>query len=334
MNLLRLAAKDGELMGWMAPPEIKTLEAEEPKMQDCAKITFTWSENGFVPEGGLVVHGFKAAHALLAKWARHAPRYDGGEGCAYDKTGFEIEAEGLEKYEGRFDIQTPDYPNHEPYDLIKHIEDFNEYWLPLSVKTAKTDADKRMEQAEYETRKLMVRVYRLMMKLEEEPDLTQYPEVPEPEPVVETEPEPEVDRGYSGHKFEGPKYDNTLDVKEIAKRVRAEIKAAKKDGRLPKDFKASVRISNFSMGCSLSATIVAVPEDWTIVNPAWRAAYDANDRGRYYNLKRYGERLMAALELLQGFVSAYKMDDSDSMTDYFCVNFYDHVSVGYELEKK
>ena len=48
--------------------------------------------------------------------------------------------------------------------------------------------------------------------------------------------------------------------------------------------------------------------------------------------KRYVPEIEAALATLKAIVLAYKRDNSDSQTDYFSCNFYDHVDVDHALE--
>lgn len=77
---------------------------------------------------------------------------------------------------------------------------------------------------------------------------------------------PANDRG------EGAKYDSSLNVVEIAKRIRADIKAAITAGTIPA-IKTSVRISRYSMGRSIDVTITETP--FEVLNPAWTEACKA-----------------------------------------------------------
>jgi len=115
-------------------------------------------------------------------------------------------------------------------------------------------------------------------------------------------------RGYIGSKFE-----NGQDLKDVAKKVRADLKAA-----FGKGWKFGVRISRYSMGQSLSVDVKEAPVQFVTLR-------DTNDEyGRDW------EALDAWKETedkIAGIVEAYNRDDSDSMTDYFDVDFYKHVSV-------
>lgn len=88
-----------------------------------------------------------------------------------------------------------------------------------------------------------------------------------------------------------------LDITEIAKLIRKDIK-----NELPA-IKASVKIERYSMGQSID--VVA----WTDV-PIYVVGRDLNSNG---------QRLY---DKLKEIVDAYNFNDSDSMTDYFHVNFY------------
>lgn len=127
-----------------------------------------------------------------------------------------------------------------------------------------------------------------------------------------------------------------LDVVEVAKRVRAEIKAAQKAGGLPEG-KIAVTTERFAGGCSLSIRVVNVEAQ--MFNPE-RVAIEVMRPHDYWNDDEYramprfttdGQNIMAALKTIVG---KYHRDESDLMTDYFNVNFYLHVDVSSEQEKK
>lgn len=126
-------------------------------------------------------------------------------------------------------------------------------------------------------------------------------------------------------KFIGSKFDKSLTTKEIAARVRKEIKGAVKSSELPKA-KYSVRIDSYSMGSSINIAIKAVP--FAVLNPK-RVVLEAGDLSylwRSYNVEaRYTAEAATILERVEQMLQSYNFDDSDSMTDYFHVNFYGHV---------
>lgn len=129
------------------------------------------------------------------------------------------------------------------------------------------------------------------------------------------------------YKFVGPKYDPDLDVVEIAKRVRKDLK------REYPGCKFSVRIQRFSMGRSLDVIIKhadfqVVNPDWVrfrVENPEWRNA--KTNAPELYNTE--GEAL---LKRVKEIVRAYNFDDSDSMSDYYHVNFSQKIEFDHDLD--
>lgn len=112
----------------------------------------------------------------------------------------------------------------------------------------------------------------------------------------------------------------------IAKHVRLDIKEALREGRLPRGLKMSVRTKYHSGGSSLSVNVTACPVRFL------NAAPDPVT-GSYRDRDRYTDEGKAILETLRGIVAAYNYDGSDSMTDYYNVNFYAHVDFGWEMER-
>lgn len=129
----------------------------------------------------------------------------------------------------------------------------------------------------------------------------------------------------------GTKYNRDLDVRDIAKLVRADIKAAAGPvpHRLPAGFRAGVRISRYSMGRSIDVTIKAVP-GVTVRNPA-RVEFEETGGGIYDGRMPEEARFVhtaearAILEAVKDIVDAYNFDGSDVQSDYFHVNFYSDV---------
>jgi hypothetical protein len=122
----------------------------------------------------------------------------------------------------------------------------------------------------------------------------------------------------------GSKYRETqgLDVAEIAKLVRKDIKAAQKRGDLPKAMKASVRIERYSGGQSLDVEIKSGVSG--VLN---KARIDDNARNPYGQpvhpiLSDYGKAL---LDTIKALVGAYNFDNSDLQTDYHYVRFFSHI---------
>ena len=138
----------------------------------------------------------------------------------------------------------------------------------------------------------------------------------------------------------GSKYDATrdLDIKEIAKLVRADIKQAIKVGRLPKGTKTSVKIDRFSMGQALDITIKAIP--CTIYNPNYVKAtanftdYHCDEASEIrQNEGQFSRDLQSAMKALESIGHAYNRSNNDSMSDYSDNRFYLHVKVDYDLKE-
>lgn len=139
------------------------------------------------------------------------------------------------------------------------------------------------------------------------------------------------------NEIRGSNYGTTqrLDIADIAKMVRADIKAAKKAGKLPKKgLKTSVRIGRYSGGQSLDITVKTVP--FQVLNPEW-LVWEASDEGQYgcgpAGLDRYTSKAQKTLDLLKGILQSYNRDNSDSMSDYFDVRFYGDVRFDSDLTR-
>lgn len=107
------------------------------------------------------------------------------------------------------------------------------------------------------------------------------------------------------------------DVKDIARDVRADIKAAIKDGRLvlPEGASVGVRISRFSGGTSINVEVRGLKSSQVFLGR------DDWDRSRI--VEPVADRANAVLTALLG---AYNYDGSDTMTDHFDVRFYGSVT--------
>ncbi len=127
-------------------------------------------------------------------------------------------------------------------------------------------------------------------------------------------------------KVTGTKYDRSLSIVEIGKLVRKEIKA-----QYP-DIKASVTTDHFTGGKSLDIVIKSVP--FGIMNPMRVEVLRQNrvrgEEGAYPLRTDKAEQLLKALDDL---VNQWNFDGSDMQSDYFNVNFYQHVSFAWEMEK-
>jgi hypothetical protein len=129
----------------------------------------------------------------------------------------------------------------------------------------------------------------------------------------------------------GSKYEQGLDISEIAKRLRKEIKAAVKAKELPK-CKYSVRISRYSMGQSLSVTITETP--FPIHNRRYlelehRISYCDGECGEMREeierIDRWTQKAIDLIKTMEEMANQWNYDGSDSQTDYFNVNYYSGV---------
>lgn len=131
----------------------------------------------------------------------------------------------------------------------------------------------------------------------------------------------------------GNKYDKDLDIAEIAKLVRADLKAAMaKGGSIPAGSKFKVRIQRYSGGQSLSVTIMSIT-GVKFVNAA-RARFEIENPHTYYNnhdLRVHTNEAEAVSATVAAIVSAYNHDGSDTMTDHFDVNFYAHIDFDWKV---
>jgi hypothetical protein len=133
----------------------------------------------------------------------------------------------------------------------------------------------------------------------------------------------------------GSKYEATrnLDIAEIAKRMRADIKAL----GLAAGIKTSVRTRRYSGGQAIDITITALPEGFAILCDA-TASWYKQFPGREHEAPGYmdnqrSEELRTLIRQLERIHGSYNRDNSDSMTDYFDVRFYGSVGLDWEVRR-
>jgi len=140
----------------------------------------------------------------------------------------------------------------------------------------------------------------------------------------------------------GDKYEKGLDIKEIAKRMRVDIKRAVADGELP-DEKYSVRIRRFSGGQSMDVTIKTW--DGPVLNHRaieldheTRKGAAALGKEKYRDLceeyrktERMVPELIKAIKALGRLAGQWNHDGSEIQVDYWNVNYYSHVDVSSNL---
>ena len=122
----------------------------------------------------------------------------------------------------------------------------------------------------------------------------------------------------------GSKYDGSLSTTEIAKRIRADIKAAVAAGELPgKPVSYSVRSAYFSGGSSIDVTIRDLPN-----------AFLPEGEHRVGGRKPWlSEEASAVLEKVEAIHWAYNHNGSEVQVDYFDVNYYGHVEIESESSR-
>lgn len=119
----------------------------------------------------------------------------------------------------------------------------------------------------------------------------------------------------------GSKYSKDLDIKAIAKLVRADIKASVKDGALPAA-NYSVRLERFSGGRSLTVTVSGLP--FELLNEE-RVLADHDEPRAFHHGNRRSIGAISVDRQLERIMGAYNFDGSDIQSDYFNVNFYTHI---------
>lgn len=126
----------------------------------------------------------------------------------------------------------------------------------------------------------------------------------------------------------GSRYDEKLSTTEIARRFREDVKEAKRRGELPKGLKLGVRTKSYSGGSSIRVEIKEAP-GIRILNPEH---LERELRGEpTHGIPWIHDEAKRLVDRLDGMLRAYNYDGSDSMTDYFDVNFYGSVDFDYDL---
>ncbi len=132
--------------------------------------------------------------------------------------------------------------------------------------------------------------------------------------------------------MDGAKYDPARSTNDIAKAIRADIKAAMLKApsdpqSLPKGLKVSVRLDKFAGGCSINARITAFPV--ALLNPAAVVAQKLLPH-EPLRFSRYTKECDRVLAVLGKLMAAYNFDKSDPQSDYFHVRFYGDASIHHE----
>jgi hypothetical protein len=109
-------------------------------------------------------------------------------------------------------------------------------------------------------------------------------------------------------------------LKDIAADIRADVKATKQAGGLPKDLKVSVRTDLFSGGGAIRVTL----SGWDK-----QRVYEERADG-YLNLT---EEARQAQEQVEAIRLAYNKDESDPTVDYFNVTYYGSTDWDWRLRQ-
>lgn len=148
----------------------------------------------------------------------------------------------------------------------------------------------------------------------------------------------EEDKGYTGMKRTGAKYERTkhLDITEIAKLAREEFKA------LFPEMKWSVRVERFSGGQAIRAEGTGYPDNpyseayLKLVKEGKTRAeindilYRANTLRESPSIEVHTEQFKKDEERANKVLDQYRYQDSDGMIDYFSTNFYDSTKIDLE----
>ena len=134
-------------------------------------------------------------------------------------------------------------------------------------------------------------------------------------------------------KYQGSKFNSNLTPREIWKKIKEEIKKT-----FPK-IKVSVQTKHYN---SINIIIEEVEHqiNWKHYIDCWiswnRNNYQNNQRKyeMYNGIKRYTSYWQNIYDTIEKIVNSYLMDDSDSQSDYFHVNFYYNISFKYDMEEK
>lgn len=118
--------------------------------------------------------------------------------------------------------------------------------------------------------------------------------------------------GYGPSATEGEHYDQNMDVKTVAKNIRAELKKAQIGGWLPDNLDYSVRIDRFAGGQAVRIGVDGLTDDQLRCE---------DDNPNNFGSRRTDEAAELSDRITQ-IGEAWNRDDSDTMTDYFSNHYY------------
>lgn len=139
--------------------------------------------------------------------------------------------------------------------------------------------------------------------------------------IVKAEREKAVEE--AAHAGEGSVYreQGHLNITEIAKRMRVNLRNAQSVGMLPEGAKFSVTTDRFSGGQSIDVEVRGMPDSWTYTTR--ESIYGGEER-------IYSDAAQATVKAIEQMLAEYNRDRSDIQSDYFDVWFYSHVKIESE----
>lgn len=131
----------------------------------------------------------------------------------------------------------------------------------------------------------------------------------------------------AAHAGEGSVYreQGMLNITEIAKRMRVNLRNAQSIGMLPAKAKFSVTTDRFSGGQSIDVEVRGMPDSWTYTTR--ESIYGGEKRV-------YSDAAQATVKAIEQMLGEYNRDRSDIQSDYFDVWFYSHVKIESESHAK
>lgn len=111
-----------------------------------------------------------------------------------------------------------------------------------------------------------------------------------------------------------------LDVVEIAKRMRVNLRNAQELGMLPEGATFSVTTERYAGGQSVDVEVRGMPDSWTYTTR--EALWNPNETERIYS-----DAAQATTKAIEAMLGEYNRDNSDTQTDYFSVWFYGHARI-------
>lgn len=127
----------------------------------------------------------------------------------------------------------------------------------------------------------------------------------------------------------GTKYVSGRKGTEIAKLIRNEIRDACKVAGPLNGCKVSVRFRWATHSKAIDIEIQGAP--FNVMNPTWVLAHAENPHRFQDGVDCYSAELRAAEKAASSIAAQYNRFDSDSQTDYFNDDFFQHVSFAHDM---